>query len=355
MTTLVCRFCAVLAVFGCGCTLARAAGPVAPPPPAPAAEAPPVEVPGPPPLPPAGTDVGHLEPEAASWGSFFADGEFLYLKPYRRDLDFAILSPNANGDPEGSIQSDAWHSRAAFRIGAGWQAPNNGPDVGFYYTYLHDDQVAGLTAPPGGLLFATLTHPGSVAVVTSATADARLAYNVFDLEVSRRLGACDSVSVRPFGGLRFAEITQDLNAAYNGGDANRDTVSSHSKFDGGGLRAGAEVDWMLLDRVSLYGRAAGSLMVGDFQNTQTEFNNDGRTPLTNVNESFRKIIPVAELGFGVAYQGEHFRLSVGYEVVNWFNLIDTPDFVDDVHQGKLQRRVSDLGLDGLAVKAEFVY
>ena len=38
------------------------------------------------------------------------------------------------------------------------------------------------------------------------SADARLAYNVFDLEAGRRLGPCDSLSVRPFGGLRFAEI-----------------------------------------------------------------------------------------------------------------------------------------------------
>ena len=61
------------------------------------------------------------------------------------------------------------------------------------------------------------------------------------------------------------------------------------------------------------------------------------------------------MGVGIAYQTEHFRISVGYEVTNWFNLIDTPSFVSDVDQGKYQRNVSDLGVDGLAVKAEVTY
>ena len=93
-------------------------------------------------------------------GSFFAGVEYLYLKPYRSNLDFAIVSPNTNPDPEGSIQSDPWHTRRAFRIGAGYGLPNDGPDIGFYYTYLHDDQIGGLVQPAGGLLFATQTHRG---------------------------------------------------------------------------------------------------------------------------------------------------------------------------------------------------
>ena len=91
---------------------------------------------------------------------------------------------------------------------------------------------------------------------------------------------------------------------------------------------------MLFERWTVYGRAAGSLMTGDYSATVSEFNNNGATPLTNVNQSFRKITPVAEMAFGVAYQGEHLRLSLGYEITNWFSLVDTPSFVDDVQQGK---------------------
>jgi hypothetical protein len=350
-------FCAALVLAGWGAAFALADG--APPPPG-RADAP-VELPGPPPLPP----LAQQEPVPAdrafncehcsSWGGFFADGEYLYLKPYRRDLDFAIVSPNANGDPEGSIQSDPWRSRSAFRVGAGYRAPDDAWEMGFFYTYLHDDQASSAVQPPGGLLFATLTHPGTVERVAQASADATLHYNVFDLEMARPIDVCGSLAVRPFAGARFAEINQELSALYDGGDANRDFVDSRIKFEGGGVRAGGEAELKLLNRVGVYGRAAASLLTGDFRVTQTEFNNAGATPLTNVNESFRKIVPVLELGAGVAYHGEHLHLSVGYEIANWFNLVDTPSFVDDVHQGKFQRNVSDLGLDGFVVKAEIAY
>ena len=375
MRTFFRSFCAPLAVAAWGATFALAGDP----PPAADAAAPPavfsgpagpvghvktdapLEVPGLPPLPPANheacvfADAPHGENACGPYGGFFAEAEFLYLKPYRRSLDFVIVSPNRNNDPEGSIQSDPWHSRAAFRVGAGYRLPEDNWDVGFFYTYLHDDSGAGLTNRAGGQLFTTQTHPGTVEFANRATADATLSYNVYDLEISRSTDVSQHLSIRPFGGLRFADINQNFSVLYDGADANRDIVGSRIKFDGGGLRAGGQADWKVLDHISLYGRGAGSLMVGDFNVRQSEFNNNGTTPLTNVNESFRKIVPVLEMGVGVAYHTEHFRLSVGYEVTNWFNLVDTPNFVNDVHQGKYQRNVSDLGVDGLAVKAEVTY
>ena len=371
------QFCAPLAVVAWGAAFALAVDP--PPLPRAVDAAPPViggpagpvdhgfagaplEVPGLPPLPPPpnsesshSSEASHDEPACGPWGGVFADVEFLYLKPYRRALDFGIVSPNTNSDPEGSIQSDPWHSRSAFRVGAGYRLPEDGVEVGFFYTYLHDDEGGALSRPANGQLFATQTHPGTVEFANTANADATLSYNVYDLEVGRSVDISQRFAVRPFGGLRFADIGQNFNVVYNGADANRDIVDSRVNFHGGGLRAGGQVDWKVLDHLSVYGRGAGSLMVGDFDVNQTEFNNNGTTPLTNVHESFRKITPVLEMGVGVSYHTEHFRVSLGYEVTNWFNLVDTPSFVNDVHQGKYQRNVSDLGVDGLAVKAEVTY
>jgi len=376
MRTFVRRFCAALAVAGFASAFALGGdGPPPLPTPVPP-DAPkllpapvpaelvntdaPIELPGLPPLPPpddagaAGEPI-RAAPTCRPWGGLFVDAEYLYLKPYRSDLNFAILSPNTNGDPEGPIVSDPLRSRNAFRVGAGYRLPDDGWEVGFYYTYLHDDDGAFATQPANGLLFATQTHPGTVEFAGSALADATLAYNVYDLEVGRRLNVGDSLSVRPFGGLRFAQIDQNFSVLYNGGDANLDTTGSHLQFNGGGLRAGAQADWTILEHLSLYGRGAGSLMVGDSRVGQTEFNNGGATTLTDASESFRKIVPVMELAAGVAYQRGNVRLSLGYEVTNWFNLIDSPVFVNDVHQGKFLNNVSDLGVDGFAARVEFNY
>lgn len=362
MTTLVRRFCAALAAVACGATFAVGAdGPPAPVPAGVVKADAPMQLPGLPPLPPPdqpdGAGCERIQPATTCqpWGGLFVDAEYLYLKPYRSNLDFAIVSPNQNGDPEGPITSDRWQSRSAFRAGAGYRLPDDGWEVGFYYTYLHDEQTAYATQPANGRLFATQTHPGTVEFAANAAADAALSYNVFDLEVGRSLNVGETLAVRPFGGLRFARIDQNFTVLYNGGDANFDTVGSRLRFDGGGLRAGGQLDWRILEHFSLYGRAAGSLMVGDSRVAQTEVNNAGATTLTDVSQSFRKITPVLELAAGVAYQRGNVRLSLGYEVTNWFSLIDTPVFVNDVHQGKFLGTVSDLGVDGFAARVEFKY
>src|SRR5205807_10412059 len=55
----------------------------------------------------------------------------------------------------------------------------------FYYGYLHDATRGGVVAPDGGILFATLTHPGTVDAVSSAFAETSFNYNVFDVELAR--------------------------------------------------------------------------------------------------------------------------------------------------------------------------
>jgi len=194
MRTFFRQFCAPLAVVAWSAAFALAADP--PPLPRDVQAAPsviggpagpvdhvrsdaPLEVPGLPPLPPPlkgeschFAEAAHEEPACGRWGGVFADVEYLYLKPYRRGLDFGIVSPNRNGDPEGSIQSDPWHSHSAFRVGAGYRLPEDGWEVGFFYTYLHDNEGGVLNRPANGLLFATQTHPGTVEFANSPAADA---------------------------------------------------------------------------------------------------------------------------------------------------------------------------------------
>ena len=59
----------------------------------------------------------------------------------------------------------------------------------------------------------------------------------------------------------------------------------------------------MLDHVSIFGRAAGSLMVGDFNVQQSEFNNNGTTPLTACTE-----LSQDHAGFG---NGRRHRLPNG--------------------------------------------
>ncbi len=157
--------------------------------------------------------------------------------------------------------------------------------------------------------------------------------------------------MRVFAGARFAQIDQNLAAGYNGGDANFDRVASDLRFSGAGLSIGGEANVDMYYGWGLYARGRFSMVLGENNTSLVETNNAGATIITNVSERFDKVIPVLELGMGVSWEYRNWRLTAGYEITNWFGLVDTPDFVSDVSLGKSARRISDLSLDGLAVRA----
>jgi hypothetical protein len=288
-------------------------------------------------------------------GAFFGEVGYLLMKPRRRALDFAIIDPNNSGTSVGSIESLGWDWESGIRIGGGYRLPGPGWEVGLYYNYLHAHGQESITSPPGGVLYATLTRPGMIQEVNSADGNTGLNYHVLDAEFGRSFCISDSFSLRIFAGGRFAWIDQNLDVLYDGGDAKMAQVSSPIDFEGAGVRLGAEGRCNVSWGFNLYARGSGSLLVGDFRTQLLETNNAGATTDVNVSEHFEKLVPVLELGLGVGWQYRNFQVSLGYELTNWFGLVDSPDFPDDVHPGKIARRVSDLSLDGLLFRASLSF
>src|SRR5262245_19087316 len=64
-------------------------------------------------------------------------GEYLLLRPYRRDLDFAIVDPNNNLAPEGRIASLDWETRNGVRAGFTWRPRDAATDLAFTYLYAY--------------------------------------------------------------------------------------------------------------------------------------------------------------------------------------------------------------------------
>ncbi|HEY7155696.1 MAG TPA: Lpg1974 family pore-forming outer membrane protein [Gemmataceae bacterium] len=331
-------------------------GDAALPPPKDAASLPSLAVPSLPDNSPAANVAGAEEMAGASSGwlsGLFLDGEYLYLRPHSQSMDYAIANTTSSSMPDGSAVARDWSWRSGLRGGLSYRLPGQPWSVGFYYTYLHDATSGSVAAPDGGFLFATLTHPGTVAEVQTASAATSLNYNVYDLEVGRWCCLTNTFAVRFFGGGRFAHIDQNFTAFYDGGDANQDLVSRQLHFNGGGFRAGAEATQNLFWGLSLFGRANASLVGGEFHSTLLETNNAGATTLTNFVDRFDKVVPVAEMTMGLAWRYQNFRLTAGYQFIDWFGLVNVPTFVDDAHQGKFVRQTSDLSLEGLILRAEW--
>jgi hypothetical protein len=249
----------------------------------------------------------------------------------------------------GSVEALNWHRESGLRGGSGYRL-GEGWEIGTYFTYLHSNADQSLIQPTAaGAIFPTLTHPGFIDQVTSATATSSLNYHVIDVELARRLEINESSFVKVFGGGRFAWIDQSLDADYNGGDARLAHVSSPIRFNGGGFLVGGEGHWKGPGGFSLFARANGAILLGNFNSSLRETNNNGATVDVDVQRGFEKLVPAAEIGVGVNWRYRNLQVSGGYEFTNWFGLIDSPDFVDDVHPGKMARRTGDLSLEGLFI------
>ncbi len=287
--------------------------------------------------------------------AFLVSAEYLLVRPRRRANDFAITDPFDNLTPEGRIDSVNYDLTSGVRAGVGYRWGGTPWETLFTYTYLHAGGDRATAAPPGGLVYPTLTRPGLVDNALSAAAGAGLTYNLYDLETARRFAVDETFAFRLGFGVRFASIDQSLQAFYFGGDAAGTQVHSRVEFNGAGPMVGGEGEWLLPRGFRLFGRARGSLVVGDVSNCLRETDNAGRTVNAAVGEGYTQVVPVLELATGVAWQYRNVRLAAGYEVANWFNLIDSPTFVNDFAEGKLGRRRGDLSLEGLFLQLGLVY
>jgi len=295
-----------------------------------------------------------VDESPSSDGPFFF-GEYLLLRAHRQAHDFAIVDPVLNRAIDGNLSSAQWETASGYRFGAGWKLYGDW-EAAAIYTYFHTKDDRAWNVPPGGTLFATRSNP-FVDSVTRASVASNLDYDVIDLEIAKNIDTVDRLDLRLSAGVRYAEITQKFLASYAGGTvpgAGPLNVTSPVFFDGFGARVGAEGHWKLFGGLSLYGKAAGTLMSGEFRTTLRETFNNGATSI-NLADKYQSVVPIAEVGLGVAYTTEHFRFRIGYELTNWFNMVDGLDMVNGQGLGKFQRKMSDLSLEGLAVQAGFIY
>lgn len=354
----------VLAVTaGLGFTSIALADPPAPPPPAAARS-----VEAPPPI----VDLTPVDlPERKHGGSpiecitcntcnntspaFLASAEYILFRARRRANDYVIADPNNNLTPEGVIRNVPYDTNNGFRGSVGFRPGGSAWEYMFTYTYLRDGNDRDTVAPAGGLLYPTLTRPGLVDDAGFATGSASLTLSIYDFESVRYFPMDDTFTFKLGFGARFADMDQTLQAAYFGGTANGAAVRSRASFTGAGLTAGVQGDWNFWRNLRFFGRARGSLLMADFDNSLVETNNGGQTVNVNVTESYRQVVPVVELASGIAWEYRNMRFALGYEISNWFNVVDSPTFIDDFSEGKLGRRQSDLGIEGIFAQLGFVF
>jgi hypothetical protein len=289
---------------------------------------------------------------------FFVTADYLYVRPRREALDFAVVGPNRIPLLGGDVESVDLQSRSGFRVGGGWSMGGDGVWFGALWTYLHSDGQKVLGSTPGGQLFATAARAGGVDDVSTAAATANLNYSVIDLDVGKKILVGQSLDINLYGGPRLAWIDQNFDVLYNGGSvgAVNYRLSSPVYFRGVGLSAGGEGTWRIYRGLGLYANARASLLSGEFRNLHSETNNNGAMVLVNLREKYEEVIPVLEIGMGVSVEWQdHIFVKFGYELTNWFNLIHSTDLPDGTGIGRVGHRDADLTLEALRLQVGLTF
>ena len=247
------------------------------------------------------------------------------------------------------MQSLNYRAEPGLRASLAYRVPGYNWDIGFTYLYIQSSDGFGVTAPPGGLLYPTLTKPGLTNESSTAAANAHLSIDTYDIEFGRHF-EFENFHARLFGGIRLATVRQGLTAGYTGRDADFASVELLSNFDGYGPLVGLETSWSLAGGLGVFGRVNAALLTGTMRNPFTETNNSGATVYADLRDRFALTVPVLTLGVGVSYEYRGFFLRAGYEVTNWFGMFERAAFLDDFAEGKFLRQSTNLALDGLFVQ-----
>jgi hypothetical protein len=280
--------------------------------------------------------------------------EYTLLRPRRQASDFAISDPNTDAVPEGPVESLNGRMHSGFRLSAGYRREGSPWELSFAYTFFRACDMRTVNAPAGGLLYATQTRPGFVETADTATATSHWTHDLYDFEFGRYFTVDSALSLRVLGGVRIAHIGQDFDVVYDGRDASLTRVASGFDFVGAGLMVGGEAHWTIGRGFSLFGRGRGGMLFGATSSHLRESNAD-ITINADITDRNSVAIPFLEMGLGLAWKRGNWNARVGYEATNWFQLVSTPDFVDDITKGHLTRRQSNFSLDGFFAQIGFSY
>lgn len=299
--------------------------------------------------------------------------EIHVLRATDNNQDFATLSTDTGAilaqTSNKIIQSNY---ETSYKLGATY-SPGGATD--FAISYQRFDNTKGsakltppFEAPDGNVytsLIASLAPPAFGQDAESATANDGFGYTSVDAEVGENLAVGENLNLRLFGGIRYADLNEHLEAFYFGGDFDP-TFGGRSNSDFGfwgiGPRVGAGGRYPLPWGFNVFGQAGVSILVGEkeaesgFTNPADDSDND---PQAFVHRDFGvQVIPALDMRAGLGWEhtfGDWGKAFVdgGYEFQNYFNVVEQLTWGPAEATGAFGQTSGDLGIDGFFFRGGF--
>ncbi|MEN1679584.1 MAG: Lpg1974 family pore-forming outer membrane protein [Planctomycetota bacterium] len=291
-------------------------------------------------------------------------GEFLYLRPTGGDVTHAQQQDGIGGTgtvPFGRIASIRQDYEPGFRVGfAGYLG--GGASVSSSYTFFESDAADYLTPPVipggGGAIRSLVHHPGSAITASTGpvTANQRIDFQMVDVLFNQTFYESPRTLLGYSLGAVYGNLDQQFNqqGVFAGGAGGTIDTDTAIDFSGGGLKAGANIERIILPGLLVYGKLKAAAMSGrasadyNLQNTST------RVTLGQARWEDNRVVSHVEYELGVTMRtsSDRLRLSAGYQFQHWGNVISTSDFIDAVQADNYTGLGDTLSFDGLVLRIE---
>lgn len=294
---------------------------------------------------------------------FSANIDWLFWKMRRGGLDFAITDGGSYDDLSGhccDVDPDRDHG---VRIGLGYKTCDCW-DLGVTYTYWQAEDSATCVDSSDDLYFTRMHPMGSLVTDISgeyAHSNYEIEMHMLDFVAGYAVEAACCTTVRPWCGLRFTFMDQDLTTTY-ADDHPYDATDNVARIwesvdmDAYGFVAGCDVEYAFWDCFSVFGRVAGMVAYADFDISHVE-KDIYVTPTDNISYKCGtdRMISMLELSVGfewIFYDCDcgKFMLAMGWEMQSWHNMADFVNFDDSSAYGSTSRNNQSFGVEGLFVR-----
>jgi hypothetical protein len=301
-------------------------------------------------------------PPPIQWSIY---GEALWIHPTGVDMAHAQQQDGLGGAgtvPFGLIAVADPSYDLGFRVGGELEfTPCSAIFV--QYAFFETDADSSLIAPtiPGGTgaVGSLVHHPGTALDASAGPVNAtyEIEFQLGDAAFRQILLRNQQQELSVFAGGRFGQLDQRFMqvGVFGVAPGGEIVTSTNIEFTGGGPMAGIEGDQRIgVTGFSVYGRGLIAALTGNFKSNYSMVDQTAVATLAQVDWEDDRIVPMLDYELGLVWTNPPgtLRLSAGYLMSHWFNVVSTPVFVDAVQADNYVNVDDTISFDGLVGRAE---